>query len=122
MTKEAHPKSTEIGLVDFNGNCNRGIAVFTRGLNFQLGNNNTLSTGMWPWNHKRVQVGDCIVVYHRIGIGANYTSVVYVGRITKITPANDGLFVYQADQVTATNIQDVNWKQFAGCRSRVRYF
>ena len=109
-------------LRDIAKTCKRGIAVFTRGLNLTVGNG-TIRSGEWAYNSKRTAVGDCIVVYHRIGVGRDLASDVYVGRVTAINPAGNGLYVYDADLLTRHRIDGITWNVFiGGGRNSVQYF
>lgn len=111
-------------LNNFTQQCERGIAVFTDGLNLDRTkvHQGLLTTKEWPANPGRVGVGDCMVVYHRIGPGRHFPTTVYVGTVSVIARLNSGLHSYSLTGVRAVQLQGVNWVQFSGSRSRVRYF
>ena len=111
-------------LQDFTPNCQRGIAVFTDGLNLNLGNihRGQLTSAEWHANPRRIAVGDCFVVYHRTGPKPLYPATIYTGTITAIVPLGNGRNRYEADNVTSADIQGVNWIQFSGASRSIRYF
>ena len=117
-------KKKSITLADVTRRCSRGIAVFTTGVDLDLSelSQGEIKTKPWPANHQRIEVGDCMVVFHRLS-QRPYRATVYVGTIQRISPAFAGLFEYTLIDTTQHACENITWTGFTGSgRYSVRYF
>jgi hypothetical protein len=88
------------------------LAIFTKGIHFELSAGNTGVTGEWDVDPNHARSIDRVLVYHQ-SIETK-TNSLYIASLVRVDPARrEGRYNIQLNHVQYVGITSLNWHDFA---------
>jgi hypothetical protein len=88
------------------------LAIFTKGMHFELSAGSTGVTGEWDVDPNHARSVDRVLVYHQSS--ETKTNSLYIASLVRVDPARrEGRYNLQLNHVQYVGITSLNWHDFA---------